>query len=140
MDYGFAVGGPGHFDGVECGAFGGEAKILGGVTGGVSVVEGGGGDFGGAFAVNFPGAGAVDGAAIDAEPSTDVAENGLDFIGDGAVGARPDVEKEIAVFADDVDELLDDELRGLEGVVLDVAPGLVADGSVGLPILGANVG
>lgn len=93
----------------------------------------------GAFAVNFPGPGAVDSLSVYRQPGTHFAENALHFIRNGAVRARADVDEQIAIFADDIDELVDDKLRGFEAIVLDVAPGFVADGSVGLPVERANV-
>ncbi len=65
-------------------------------------------------------------------------EGGADFVGNGAVRARADVEEKVAVFADDVDELMDEEIGSLELIVFDVSPGNIADGGVGLPVLGLD--
>ena len=47
--------------------------------------------------------------------------------------------QQISVLADDIDQLVNDEFRRLESVVLDVAPGLVAHRSIGLPMERTNV-
>ena len=40
----------------------------------------------------------MDGFAILFEPCTDLQEGGTNFVGDGAVGTRTDVEEKVAVF------------------------------------------
>ena len=45
-----------------------------------------------------------------------------DLVGNGAVGARSEVEQQVAVLAHDVDELVHQKFRRLERVVLDVSP------------------
>ena len=89
-------------------------------------------DFGGgAFAVDLPGAGGVDAFAVDGHPCGDAGED-LAFgeVELAGVGQR-EVEQQVAVFADDVDEEVDDLLGGLVGDAAFVVP--VADAGVGLP-------
>jgi hypothetical protein len=50
-----------------------------------------------------------------------------------------DVQQQIPILADDIDELMDDELGRLERVVLDIAPGFVTYGGVGLQIEGTDI-
>ncbi len=57
-----------------------------------------------------PGPGAVDGFAVDLEPRAHLEEDGFGFFGDGAVGFGAYVEEQVAVFADGVDELVDEGL------------------------------
>src|SRR5258708_13178176 len=83
---------------------------------------------------------AVDSFAIGFEPDTHCLERGLNLIGNGAVGLGADVEQQVAVFADDIDELMHEELRRLILVVLDIAPGELADEGVRLPLLGLDAG
>ena len=51
-------------------------------------------------------------------------KRGAHLVGNGAVGARAEVEQQVAVLADDIDELMDEEFGRLEGVVLDVSPAM----------------
>src|SRR5689334_4252341 len=77
---------------------------------------------------------AVDRLPIHVQPRADVEKNLLHFLRDCAVRAWTDVQQQIAIFADDIYQLMDHELRRFEGVVLDVAPGFVTYRGVGLPI------
>ena len=134
LDAELSGGWPAEGGGVEVAVAGGEADVFGGV--GLDVGVFGGGVFsglGGAFAEDGPGAGAVDGFAVDLEPCAHLEEDGLGFFGDGAVGFGTYVEEEVAVFADGVDELVDEGFGVAVLVVVDVAPGVDADGGVGLP-------
>ena len=106
---------------------------------GVGIVERTCGDFGGTFAVNSPRACAVDRFAVDFEPGANLAENGLNFLRNRAVGAWANIEEEISVLADDVRELMNDEFGGFICVAVNVAPGFVADRSISLPLQRANV-
>src|SRR5581483_2305244 len=105
MNDSLAIGRPGKSDGVERVALGGEAEVLGRVVGRVSVVEGTAGDFGWPFAVSAPRTGAIDGVAVDVQPRTNVEQDFLHFVGNGPVGARADIHQQVAVLADDVDQL-----------------------------------
>ena len=58
---------------------------------------------GGAFAVDLPGAGGVDGFAVDRGPLGDGFEDAELFGVGEAGGGEGDVEEEVAVLADDVD-------------------------------------
>ena len=103
------------YEGVEGGAFGGEADVGGGQVGffafvGIELLAVfGDDDFGGgAFTVDLPGAGGVDAFGVDGHPAGDAAE-GLEFLPvELAVVGEGEVEEEVAVFADDVDEEVDD--------------------------------
>ena len=55
------------------------------------------------------------------------------------IGVAERVARELFGFNDDVDKLMKDRLRRFKTVVLDEAPGFVADGSIGLPVERANV-
>ena len=92
---------------------------------------------GGAFAVDLPGAGGVDAFAVDGHPLGDAFEDAELFGVGHAGGGEGDVEQEVAVFADDVDEEVDDFLGGLVGGAELVVP--LADAGVGLPGLGGDV-
>jgi len=92
-----------------------------------------GGGLRGAFAEDGEGARVVDGFAIDAEPIADLEQNDARLLRNGSIGLRAYVEQQVAVFADGVDELLDEGLCCAVLVVLGVAPGVDADGGVGLP-------
>src|ERR1700735_4083385 len=133
MNHGLMARGPGELDRVEVVAFGGEAEVLRGVFLSLGVLEGSCRDLGWPFSVGGPGSGSVDGIAIDLEPTADIEQYVLHLVGDGAIGTGTDVHQQVAIFAHDVHQLMNDEFRCFEGVVLDVAPGLVADRSVGLP-------
>jgi hypothetical protein len=63
----------------------------------------------------------------------------LHIFGDRSIGAGTDVHEQIAVLAYDVGELVDNEFRRFESVVLDVTPRFVADGCVGLPVKRADI-
>src|SRR3984893_2777482 len=128
------------FNRVESVALRGKAEVFRAVAGGVGVVERARRDLGWALAINLPWTSAVNSFAVHRQPRTYIPEDLLHSVGDGAIRLRTDVQQEIAVLADDVDELLNHELRGLERVVLDVSPGFVAYRRVGLPVQGANVG
>ena len=80
------------------------------------------------------GVGFIDRVAVDAEPLADLLKAFNLRRGDDAAGIRADVEKVVAAFAGDVDEVAEQGLGGLEvGVVGLVTPGVV-DGHAGLPV------
>src|SRR6267378_3532385 len=140
MDHGLPAGRPGEFDRVEHIAVGCEAKVFRRIGLGVGVVKGTGRHLRWTLSKPCPGPRPVDGLSIDLQPGAHRAQHGLYFIGNRAVRARPDIEKEISVLAHDIDQLVNDELGGLEGVVLNVSPGFVADRSIGLPGQWADAG
>src|SRR5271167_108318 len=117
---------PTEFNREERLASGSEAKIFRRVARGVGIVERTSCNLRWAFAVNLPGTRAVNGLAVYFQPRTNFAQDLLDFLGYRAIRPRADVQEQIAVLADDIDELVNDELRRLERVVLDVAPRLLA--------------
>ena len=136
------VGGPAEGKGVEGRAFGGEADVGGGV--GALLVFGEAlvvGEVLRALAEDREGAGAVDGFAVGGEPGGESLEKGDLVLVDGAGAADGDGEEEVAVFADDVDERVNDGARRFVGVVFEdgafVVP--VADAGVGLPGIGEDV-
>ena len=132
-----AVSGPGHGNRVDRSSLLCETKILGSVGRSFLVVESAPFDLGRAFAEDEPGSGVIDGFAVLLEPSADFEKRVANGIGNGAIGAWADVEKKVAVLADDVHELVNDKVGGFEVVVREVhvTPGNVADGSVGLPVV-----
>ena len=91
------------------------------------------------FAEGLPWRGCVNGFAVHLEPRAHFEQRGAHLVGNGAVGSRAEVQQQVSVLAHDIDELVYEELRRLEGVVLDVSPGCVADGRVGLPVVGNDV-
>src|SRR6185312_12953749 len=91
------------------------------------------GRMGGAFAEDSEGAGVVDGLAVGAQPVAYLEQDGLCLLRNGAVGFGADVEQEIAVFANGIDELLNERGGGAVLVVVDVAPGVNGDRGIGLP-------
>src|SRR5215475_1141945 len=125
---------PGEPNRVEHISFGRESKVFGSIVRGVGVVKRSGRYFGWTFTIDPPRSSAIDRFPIHIQPRAHVEKNLLHFLRDGAVRAWADVEQQIAIFADDVDELIDHEFSRLERVVLNVAPGLIAYGSVGLPV------
>src|SRR5262249_39005505 len=66
--------------------------------------------------------------------------NLLNLIWNGPIRARPYIKEEVAIFAYHVHQFMHDEFRRLERVILDVTPGLVADGGVSLPRLRTDAG
>src|SRR5690606_16554854 len=80
-----------------------------------------------------PGAGAIDGLAVDAQPVAHVAEALLHDHGDAPVGRRTHVEQEVAAFGDDVDKHLDD-LFARAVIVQRLVP-VVAEGAADTPAL-----
>ena len=69
-------------------------------------------NLGWAFAENLPRMGAVDGFAVNVEPVADFQQRGSHVVGDGAVWPRADVQKQISVLADDVHQLMNQEVGG----------------------------
>src|SRR5437879_5923703 len=103
-----------------------ETKILGCVVRGVCVMKRSRRDFGWALAINTPGTSAIDGLSVHIQPGAYVKKNMLHFFGDGSIRTRTDVQQQIAVLADNVNELVNNKFRRLERVIVDVAPRLVA--------------
>jgi len=127
---------PAEGEGVEEVAFGGEADVRGGV--GALLVFGKApvvGEVLCALAEDAEGACAVDGFPVGGDPGGEGFEKGELILVDGAVAADGDGEEQVTVFADHVDEGVDDGARGLVGVAVEdgafVVP--VADAGVGLP-------
>src|SRR5208283_139653 len=93
----------------------------------------------GALAISPPRPRTVDCFSVDIQPSANIKKHLLHRFRYRAIRTRADVHQQIAVFTDDINKLVDDKLWRLECVVLDVAPGLVTYGCVGLPIERADV-
>ena len=89
---------------------------------------------GGSLSVDAPWTGAIDRVAVHIKPLPDREQHFLDLLRNGTVSAWSDVDQQISILAYDVCQLMHDKLRRLEGVVLDVAPGVVADRGIGLPV------
>ena len=64
--------------------------------------------FGGGAFGTLPGTSSVDGFAIDLEPIAQFLETTKLNRGDGAVGFGANIEEQVAVFADDIDEEMDE--------------------------------
>ena len=136
----FAIRRPTEFDGVERRVLDCEAKVFRRVGLRIGIVKGSARGHGWAFAILLPGARSVNRFAIHLEPRADFAQNLLLLPGNGAVGPRGDIQQQVSVLADHIGQQMDDELRGLVGVVGKISPGRVADGSIGLPVALLNVG
>ena len=63
----------------------------------------------------------------------------MHFLWNGAVGARTDVHQQIPVLAHDIHELVNNDLRRFEAVVLNKSPRFIADRGVRLPVQRANI-
>src|SRR6185437_14810563 len=117
-----------------------EANVLSGEGRARGVFEGAFDDLGGALAKYLPGARAVDGFAVDAEPAADFSEDFHLRLGDGAVRPRADIEEQRTVLTDDVDQVVNDRRRGLVVLILDITPGVLRNRGIGLPEEWPNVG
>src|SRR5207253_1793325 len=111
----------------------GEPDVLPGERLPLGVVEGARDDLRGAFAKFLPRSRAIDRFAVDRQPLADLLQGLLLRLRDGAVRARPDIQQEGAVLADDVDQVADDLSRRLVVLLTHVAPGVLRDGRIGLP-------
>src|SRR5690242_5782025 len=98
-----------------------------------------GSHFCGALAINPPGPGSVNCFSINVEPCAHIKEHLLDLFGNSAIGARAKVQQQIAVLADDINELMNDEFRRLESIILYIAPRAIADRGIRLPVERTNV-
>ena len=90
-------------------------------------------DFCGAFTIDEPRARAINGLAIGLEPCAHLEQDGARLLGNGAVGFWSHVEQQITVFADHIDQLVDERLGAAVFIVVGVAPGVNADRGVSLP-------
>ena len=95
---------------------------------------------GGALLSDPPGAGSIDSFPVHIHPTTDGFQHLLLLGVDGPVGARTNVEHEIAVLADRVEEGGQNFSHRLVIQGGRVAPGVAGDGSVRLPDEGGGVG
>src|SRR5689334_1954764 len=100
-----------------------EAEVFGRVRSGFRVLERTSNDFSGTLTEFGPGPAGVDRFTVDRQPRPDLAQDSLLLLGYCPVGARADVEQQIAVLGDHVRQHVNYEFRRLVGVVLDVAPG-----------------
>src|ERR1700741_3605094 len=130
VNYSLAIGRPAEPNPVKHIAFGRETKVFGCIARRVGIVKGSRRYFGWAFAIDPPRPSAVDRLSIHIQPGADVEKNLLHFVRDSAVRAWTDVQQQIAIFADDINELMDHEFRRFERVVLDIAPRFVTYRSV----------
>jgi len=85
------------------------------------------------LSVHFPGASAIDGLPIPRQPGADLEEQRLLGLRNGAVRPRSDVQQERPILADDVHQVADDRGCALVVLILDVPPGVRAQGGVRLP-------
>src|ERR1700730_1111742 len=133
VNYSLAIGRPAESDRVQHVALGRESKVFGCITRGVGIVKGSRRYLCWTLTIDPPRSSAVDRLPIHIQPCTDVEKNLLHLLRDRAVRAWTDVQQQIAVLADDIDQLMNHEFRRLEGVILDVAPGFITYRCVGLP-------
>src|SRR5215469_5718193 len=120
VNHSLGIGRPGESNRIEHIALGGETKVLGCIARRVGVVKRSSRYLGGTFTVDPPRPGTEDRIPIHIQPCSYIEKNLLYFFRDCAVRAWTDVQQQIAILADDIDELMDHELRRLERVVLDV--------------------
>ena len=130
---------PGKHRAVQVLALHGEADVLGGedllhAVGELALL-----DLGGALAVLAPDLGVVDGLAVDGHPVADGGQDGGVLLGDGAVRLGADVQQQGAVLGDDVHQVANETLGGLELVALSPAPGVAGNGGIGLPEEGLDL-
>src|SRR5579863_1803542 len=119
MDGSFSIRGTGHADGVDGVSLCREAEVGRCVRLDIGVVERATLYLGWAFAEDLPRRRRIDGFAIDLEPCAHLEQRSANLIRDSAIGAGTEVEQQVAILADDIDELMHKEFRWLEGVVLD---------------------
>src|ERR1700722_261448 len=98
------------FDGIQGVSLRGEPETLRCVDSSIGVMERAGCDFSGSLTEGFPGPCTVDRFAVDLQPGADLMKHLLYFIRNRAVRARTDIHEQIAVLADDIDQLIDDKL------------------------------
>ena len=129
-----AVCGASHADRVNIGTLRGKSKIRRCVGFCIRVVAKAGLNLGGTFAENFPRLGAVDGFAVLVEPGADFQQSRAHLVRNRAVWPRSDVQEQVAVLADDVHQLMNQEVGRLQLIVLHISPGQIADRRIRLPV------
>src|SRR6267142_6784950 len=139
MNHRYSSGRPAYLTRIQHIIFGGEAEIVLGKWLRFGVVKGAFDDLRGTLAINSPGASSVDRFPVNLQPGADFTEHSLHLVRNRAVGTRTNIYQQVSVFADDVYKLMNDRLGRFEAVVLDIAPGFVADRGVGLPVQRADV-
>ena len=102
MNDGLSIGRPTQLDCVKYIVLFREAKIFGGVWTRVGIVERTFSYFGRTFTVCLPGPRALNSFTVDLQPCADLAQHLQHAVGDGAVGARPDIQQQVSIFADDI--------------------------------------
>src|ERR1700743_2349022 len=110
MDYSLLSRRLAQFDGIQGVSLRGEPEIRRCVDSSIGVMERAGCHLGGALTVDLPGPCTVDRFAVDLQPCADLMKHLLYFIRNRAVRARTDIHQQIAVLADDIDQLIDDKL------------------------------
>ncbi len=93
-----------------------------------------------AFAEPLPECCAVNAFAVDGQPLPHCEQNFRFFVRDCTVGFWADVDKQIAVFGDDINKVADNLTGGFVFVIRPVTPGGFADGGIRLPIYGGDSG
>src|SRR5579864_7699272 len=134
VNHGLAIGRPVEPDRIQHIALGRETKVFGCIARRVGIVKRSRRYFGWTFAIDPPRSSTVNRIPIRIQPRADIEKHLLHFFGDGAIRSWTDVQQQIAILADDINELMDHELRRLERVVFDIAPWFVTYRSVGLPV------
>ena len=107
VNHDLAIGRPVEPDRVQHIAFGRETKVFGCIARRVGIVKGSSRYFGWAFAIDPPWPSTIDGISIHIQPRADIEKNLLHFLRDGAIRSWTDVQQQIAILADDINELMD---------------------------------
>jgi hypothetical protein len=106
-NYGFSVRRPTESNGVEHIALRRKSEVLRCVARCLDVVKRSRCNFRGSLAIDSPWSSAVDGISIHVQPGSDIQKNLLYFVRYGPVGSGTDIHEQVAILADDVNELMD---------------------------------
>src|SRR5205814_2834156 len=83
-----------------------KSKILSCVVRGVCVMKRSRRDFGWALAINTPRTSPIDGLSVHVQPGAHIKKHMLNFFGDGSIRTRANVQQQVAVLADNINELV----------------------------------
>src|SRR5215813_5213735 len=106
VNYNLAISRPAEPNRVKHIAFGRETKVLGCIARRVGIVKRSSRYLGWTFTIDPPRPSTVDRIPIHIQPRADIEENLLHFLRDAAIGAWTDVQQQIAILADDINELM----------------------------------
>ena len=120
MNYGFIVGRPSHFDGIQQPVFLSKPDIRRAVRLRFRIVE--------APAATWVGpspstiTSSVDRFPIHFQPKSNVSKHILDIVGDGAVSLGAYIQEQISILANDIDQLMNDQDWGDLNVSFSIYP------------------